>query len=50
MHELNFNYLAEGKGATATERFGKDGITSCDQNRAEEGAAGAFQKIYDTAI
>jgi hypothetical protein len=28
--DLNFNYLAEGKGATVTARFGPDGITLCD--------------------
>ena len=27
VRDLNFNYLAEGKGATVTARFGKDGIT-----------------------
>ncbi|MBM3870331.1 MAG: hypothetical protein FJ392_05110 [Verrucomicrobia bacterium] len=36
MRDLNFKYLAEGKGATVTARFGKDGITLCDPNRAIE--------------
>ena len=27
VRDLNFKYLAEGKGATVTARFGKDGIT-----------------------
>jgi len=50
VRDLNFKYLAEGKGATVTVRFGPDGITICDPNRAGEGAAGVFQKIYDWAI
>ena len=50
VRDLNFNYLAEGKGATVTARFGKDGITICDPNREREGAAKVFQKIYEQAI
>ena len=50
MRNLNFKYLAEGKGATVTARFGPDGITICDPNRASEGAAGVFQRIYERAI
>ena len=50
VRDLNFKYLAEGKGATGTARFGHDGITLCDPNRAGEGAAGVFQKIYEKAI
>lgn len=42
--------MAEGKGATVTARFGTDGITVCDPNRAGEGAAAVFQRIYDRAI
>ena len=38
------------EGAAVTARFGPDGITLCDPNRASEGAAGVFQKIYDRAI
>ena len=30
VRDLNFKYLAEGKGATITARFGPDGITICD--------------------
>ena len=41
--ELNFKYLAEGKGATVTARFGPDGITICDPNRASEGATRCFR-------
>ncbi len=50
VRDLNFKYLVEGKGATVTARFGEDGITICDPNRASEGAAKVFQKIYDRAI
>jgi len=50
VRDLNFKYLAEGKGATVTARFGPDGITICDPNRAGEGADKVFQRIYDRAI
>ena len=50
MRDLNFKYLNEGKGATVTARFGKDGITICDPNRVSEGAAKVFQRIYEKAI
>ena len=50
VRDLNFKYLAEGKGATVTARFGEDGITICDPNRASEGAAKVFQKIYDKPV
>ena len=50
MGDLNFKYLSEGKGATVTARFGSDGITLCDPNRAGEGTAGVFQKIYEKAL
>jgi|GEM_PF-2222406 len=30
VRDLNFKYMAEGKGATVTARFGQDGITICD--------------------
>ncbi len=42
--------MAEGKGAPVTARFGKDGITICDPNRAGEGAEKVFQKIYLQSI
>ena len=48
--DLNFKYLAEGKGATVTACFGSDGITICDPNRAGEGADKVFQKIYEKPI
>ena len=50
VRDLNFKYLAEGKGAAVTARFGKDDITLCDPNRAGEGAEKVFQKIYEQAI
>ena len=48
--DLNFKYLADGKSATVTARFGSDGITLCDPNRANEGAAKVFQRIYEKPI
>ena len=48
--DLNFKYLAEAKGAPVTARFGADGITLCDPNRANEGAAKVFQRIYEKPI
>ena len=50
VRDLNFKYLNEGKGATVTARFGPDGITIVDPNRATEGAAAVFQQIYNQAI
>jgi predicted dehydrogenase len=50
VRDLNFNYLNEGKGAPVTARFGADGITIIDPNRAAEGAEKVFQKIYDQPI
>ena len=50
VRDLNFKYMAEGKGATVTARFGKDGITLCDPNRASEGADKVFQRIYEGAL
>ena len=50
VRDLNFKYLAEGKGATVTARFGPDGITICDPNRVGEGAAAVFHRIYDRPI
>ena len=50
VRDLNFKYLAEGKGATVTARFGKDGITICDPNRASEGADKVFEKIYGKEV
>ena len=50
VRDLNFKYMAEGKGATVTARFGPDGITICDPNRASEVADQVFQRIYERAI
>ena len=50
VRDLNFKYMSEGKGATVTARFGKDGITLCDPNRASEGADKVFQRIYEREI
>jgi hypothetical protein len=50
VRDLSFKYRADGKGATVTARFGPDGITLCDPNRAGEGADKVFQRIYNRAI
>lgn len=50
VRDLNFKYLNEGKGATVTARFGKDGITIVDANRIEEGPEAVFEKIYDRPL
>ncbi len=48
VRDLNFKYLNEGKGAPVTARFGSDGITIIDPNRAAEGKV--FQKIYERPL
>src|SRR5262245_17544599 len=50
VRDLNFKYMAEGKGATVTARFGNDGIAIVDPNRASEGVGKVFQRIYEKAI
>ncbi len=50
VRDLNFKYLQEGKGAPVTARFGNDGITIIDPNRASEGAEKVFERIYDKPI
>jgi predicted dehydrogenase len=50
VRDLNFTYLNNGKGAPVTARFGPDGITIVDPNRAAEGADKVFHKIYAKAI
>ena len=50
VRDLNFKYMAEGKGATVTARFGPDGITLCDPNRAGEGTDKVFERIYGKPI
>ncbi len=48
--DLSFKYMREGKGATVTVHFGKDGITICDPNRGSEDLDKVFQRIYERAI
>ena len=50
VRDLNFKYLQEGKGATVTARFGKDGITIIDPNRVDEGRDAVFHKIYEKPV
>jgi predicted dehydrogenase len=50
VRDLNFKYMQEGKGATVTARFGDDGITIIDPNRAAEGPEKVFEKIYDRPL
>jgi predicted dehydrogenase len=50
VRDLNFKYLEAGKGAAVTARFGSDGITIVDPNRAAEGPEAVFQRIYDKPI
>lgn len=50
VRDLNFKYMAEGRGATVTARFGEDGITICDPNRVSEGASAVFERIYRRPI
>ena len=50
VRDLNSKYMAEGKGATISARFGPDGITIVDPNRVGEGAAKVFQRIYAKPI
>jgi predicted dehydrogenase len=45
VRDLNFKYLQQGKGATVTARFGKDGITIVDPNRKK-----VFSRIYTNPI
>lgn len=48
VRDLNFKYLGQGKGAPVTARFGDDGISIVDPNRAGDG--NVFQRIYEQAI
>lgn len=50
VRDLNFKYLREGKGAPVTARFGSDGITIIDPNRAAEGPTAVFERIYTKPI
>jgi predicted dehydrogenase len=46
VRDLNFKYLRQGKGAPVTARFGKEGITIVDPNRAADGREAVFKRIY----
>jgi predicted dehydrogenase len=48
VRDLNFQYTQSGRGAPVTARFGADGITIIDPNRASEGLI--FARIYEKAI
>jgi predicted dehydrogenase len=50
VRDLNFKYTQSGLGAPVTARFGPDGITIIDPNRAGEGAEKVFARIYDKAV
>jgi predicted dehydrogenase len=50
VRDLNFQYLAAGRGAPVTARFGPDGITIVDPHRAAEGPDKVFQRIYERPI
>ena len=50
VRDLNFRYLAEGKGAPVTARFGPEGITIVDPERLSEGALAVFDRIYPHPI
>jgi predicted dehydrogenase len=47
VRDLNYEYLRAGKGAAVTARFGEDGITIVDPNRA---GGDIFQRIYDQPL
>src|SRR5580658_3240704 len=50
VRDLNFKYTQSGLGAPVTARFGPDGITIIDPNRAGEGAEKVFARIYEKAV
>jgi predicted dehydrogenase len=50
VRDLNFKYTQSGRGAPVTARFGSDGITIIDPNRAGEGVEKVFARIYEKAI
>jgi hypothetical protein len=45
VRDLNWKYMQEGKGATVTARFGKDGITIIDPNSPQ-----VFHSIYQRPV
>ena len=50
VRDLNFQYMAEGKGAPVTARFGDDGITIVDPMKASAGAGAVFRRIYEKPV
>ena len=48
--DRNFKYLAKGKGATVTARFGPDGITRGDPNRAGESVDTVLQQACQQPV
>lgn len=50
VRDLNFKYLQSGQGAPVTARFGEEGITVVDPNRAAEGADAVFRRIYTRPV
>lgn len=48
VRDRNFEYLQQGRGAPVSARFGEDGITILDPNRAPE--AGLLERIYTQPI
>lgn len=48
VRDRNYQYLQQGRGAPVTARFGPDGITIVDPNRAAEG--GLFERIYTKPV
>src|SRR5580658_5085871 len=50
VRDLNFQYTQNGLGAPVTARFGAEGITIIDPNRAGEGPEKVLARIYEKAI
>lgn len=50
VRDLNLKYLAAGKGAGVSARFGPDGMTIVDPNRVHEGASAIFERIYNRPL
>jgi len=48
VRDLNFKYTQSGRGAPVTARFGSDGVTIIDPNRANEGKV--FERIYEKPL
>ncbi len=50
VRDLNYKYMQDGRGAAVTARFGSDGISILDPNRAEQAVGGVIRKIYEEPI